>query len=173
MGKMQGEALVMGYDEMGWVDSRIAALIESDSDTMTYGCLMLAETLCFRYELWKPYLRSMMEADMKSVSIGTKSKSEVLESCLQQMKACFLDVSCEFLVFHDTYPNIVILKPWQNKKWRKATLLSLLYLATVSLNVYTVIWLHDGRWFNAGKGEQSEAPWCNGDILCKVFDFGH
>ncbi|WVZ55592.1 hypothetical protein U9M48_006232 [Paspalum notatum var. saurae] len=55
-----GEALVMGYDEMG-------------------------------YELWKPYLRSMMEADMKSVSIGTKSKSEVLQSCLQQMKACFLD----------------------------------------------------------------------------------
>lgn len=55
-----GEALVMGYDEMG-------------------------------YELWKPYLRSMMEADMKSVSMGTKSKSEVLESCLQQMKACFLD----------------------------------------------------------------------------------
>uniref|UniRef100_A0A0E0K969 DNA topoisomerase n=1 Tax=Oryza punctata TaxID=4537 RepID=A0A0E0K969_ORYPU len=55
-----GEALVMGYDEMG-------------------------------YELWKPYLRSMMEADMKSVSIGTKSKSEVLENCLQQMKACFLD----------------------------------------------------------------------------------
>lgn len=43
------------------------------------------------YELWKPYLRSMMEADMKSVSIGTKSKSEVLENCLQQMKACFLD----------------------------------------------------------------------------------
>lgn len=30
---------------------------------------------------------------MKSVSIGTKSKSEVLENCLQQMKACFLDVS--------------------------------------------------------------------------------
>ncbi|CAL9117466.1 unnamed protein product [Musa textilis] len=55
-----GEALVMGYDEMG-------------------------------YELWKPYLRAMMECDMKAVSIGTKSKSEVLESCLQQMKACFLD----------------------------------------------------------------------------------
>lgn len=55
-----GEALVMGYDEMG-------------------------------YELWKPYLRSMMEADMKSVSIGTKSKAQVLEGCLQQMKACFLD----------------------------------------------------------------------------------
>ncbi|KAM0870274.1 hypothetical protein ACQ4PT_040115 [Festuca glaucescens] len=55
-----GEALVMGYDEMG-------------------------------YELWKPYLRSMMEADMKAVSIGTKSKSEVLEGCLQQMEACFRD----------------------------------------------------------------------------------
>ncbi|KAK8951975.1 hypothetical protein KSP39_PZI003183 [Platanthera zijinensis] len=55
-----GEALVMGYDDMG-------------------------------YELWKPYLRSMMECDMKEVSIGSKSKSQVLESCLQQMKACFLD----------------------------------------------------------------------------------
>ncbi|KAG6493087.1 hypothetical protein ZIOFF_048063 [Zingiber officinale] len=55
-----GEALVMGYDEMG-------------------------------YELWKPYLRAMMECDMKAVSIGTKRKSEVLESCLQQMKACFID----------------------------------------------------------------------------------
>ncbi|XP_031504229.1 DNA topoisomerase 3-alpha [Nymphaea colorata] len=55
-----GEALVMGYDEMG-------------------------------YELWKPYLRSAMESDMKSVSVGTKRKAEVLESCLQQMKACFLD----------------------------------------------------------------------------------
>ncbi|KAK1297595.1 hypothetical protein QJS10_CPB15g01979 [Acorus calamus] len=56
-----GEALVMGYDDMG-------------------------------YELWKPYLRAMMECDMKAVSIGTKRKSEVLETCLQQMKACFVDV---------------------------------------------------------------------------------
>ncbi|XP_078164246.1 topoisomerase 3alpha isoform X2 [Carex rostrata] len=55
-----GEALVMGYDDMG-------------------------------YELWKPYLRSMMEADMRAVSMGTKTKSQVLEACLQQMKACFLD----------------------------------------------------------------------------------
>ncbi|OVA03617.1 DNA topoisomerase [Macleaya cordata] len=55
-----GEALVMGYDDMG-------------------------------YKLWKPYLRSMMECDMKAVSLGTKRKSEVLETCLQQMKACFLD----------------------------------------------------------------------------------
>eukprot|EP00268_Persea_americana_P023587 TRINITY_DN23151_c0_g1_i6.p1 TRINITY_DN23151_c0_g1~~TRINITY_DN23151_c0_g1_i6.p1 ORF type:complete len:239 (+),score=52.97 TRINITY_DN23151_c0_g1_i6:1054-1770(+) len=55
-----GEALVMGYDEMG-------------------------------YELWKPYLRSMMECDMKAVSVGTKRKAEILETCLQQMKACFLD----------------------------------------------------------------------------------
>ncbi|CAN1250035.1 DNA topoisomerase 3-alpha [Linum perenne] len=55
-----GEALVMGYDEMG-------------------------------YELWKPNLRSMMEYDMKEVSVGHKSKADVLAACLQQMKACFLD----------------------------------------------------------------------------------
>lgn len=46
-----------------------------------------------RYELWKPNLRSMMEYDMKEVSVGHKSKAEVLANCLQQMKACFLDVS--------------------------------------------------------------------------------
>ncbi|KAK9040294.1 hypothetical protein V6N11_015465 [Hibiscus sabdariffa] len=56
----KGEALVMGYDDMG-------------------------------YELWKPNLRSMMEFDMKQVSVGNKSKDEVLAACLQQMKACFLD----------------------------------------------------------------------------------
>ncbi|KAK8325657.1 hypothetical protein V6Z11_A11G064400 [Gossypium hirsutum] len=55
-----GEALVMGYDDMG-------------------------------YELWKPNLRSMMEFDMKEVSVGNKSKHEVLATCLQQMKACFFD----------------------------------------------------------------------------------
>ncbi|XP_058186237.1 DNA topoisomerase 3-alpha isoform X1 [Rhododendron vialii] len=55
-----GEALVMGYDDMG-------------------------------YELWKPYLRAMMESDMKLVSMGAKRKAEVLETCLEQMKACFLD----------------------------------------------------------------------------------
>ncbi|KAJ3673895.1 hypothetical protein LUZ60_005887 [Juncus effusus] len=55
-----GEALVMGYDDMG-------------------------------YELWKPHLRSNMEADMKAVSIGTKTKAQVLEFILQQMKDCFLD----------------------------------------------------------------------------------
>ncbi|XP_058186238.1 DNA topoisomerase 3-alpha isoform X2 [Rhododendron vialii] len=56
----KGEALVMGYDDMG-------------------------------YELWKPYLRAMMESDMKLVSMGAKRKAEVLETCLEQMKACFLD----------------------------------------------------------------------------------
>ncbi|RDY10657.1 DNA topoisomerase 3-alpha, partial [Mucuna pruriens] len=55
-----GEALVMGYDDMG-------------------------------YKLWKPYLRAVMERDMKSVSEGNKSKAEVLATSLQQMKACFLD----------------------------------------------------------------------------------
>lgn len=67
----------------------VAAHTESVHDDMA----ALLKRYYFRYELWKPYLRSMMEADMKSVSMGTKSKSEVLESCLQQMKACFLDVS--------------------------------------------------------------------------------
>ncbi|GMH10402.1 hypothetical protein Nepgr_012243 [Nepenthes gracilis] len=43
------------------------------------------------YELWKPFLRSMMEGDMKAVGMGTKQKGEVLAACLQQMKACFLD----------------------------------------------------------------------------------
>ncbi|CAH2043602.1 unnamed protein product [Thlaspi arvense] len=55
-----GEALVMGYDDMG-------------------------------YELWKPNLRAIMEHDMNEVSVGRKTKAEVLETCLQQMKACFLD----------------------------------------------------------------------------------
>ncbi|CAM9000781.1 unnamed protein product [Rhodiola kirilowii] len=55
-----GEALVLGYDDMG-------------------------------YELWKPYLRSAMESDMKAVSIGTKRKNDALTACLEQMKACFLD----------------------------------------------------------------------------------
>ncbi|CAA0839526.1 DNA topoisomerase 3-alpha, partial [Striga hermonthica] len=55
-----GEALVMGYDDMG-------------------------------YELWKPDLRSQMESDMKAVSIGAKRKEEILDTCLQKMKTCFLD----------------------------------------------------------------------------------
>ncbi|KAE7997552.1 hypothetical protein FH972_002178 [Carpinus fangiana] len=55
-----GEALVMGYDDMG-------------------------------YQLWKPYLRAVMERDMKAVSEGTMRKAEVLTTSLQQMKACFLD----------------------------------------------------------------------------------
>lgn len=48
-----------------------------------------------RYKLWKPYLRAVMERDMKAVSEGTKSKAEVLLTSLQQMKACFLDVSLQ------------------------------------------------------------------------------
>nr|GEX91788.1 24-methylenesterol C-methyltransferase 2 [Tanacetum cinerariifolium] len=36
-----------------------------------------------RYELWKPYLRSMMEEeDMEAVSLGTKRKENVLATCL-------------------------------------------------------------------------------------------
>ncbi|MCH88617.1 DNA topoisomerase 3-alpha-like, partial [Trifolium medium] len=53
------------------------------------------------YKLWKPYLRAVMERDMKSVSEGTKSKAEVLDTSLQQMKACFLDVSCSLMKCED------------------------------------------------------------------------
>ncbi|KAB1210515.1 DNA topoisomerase 3-alpha [Morella rubra] len=55
-----GEALVIGYDDMG-------------------------------YKLWKPYLRAVMERDMKAVSEGTKNKAEVLAMSLEQMRSCFLD----------------------------------------------------------------------------------
>ena len=38
---------------------------------------------------------------MKAVSLGTKRKAEILASCLQEMKACFLDVSVwEHLCLH-------------------------------------------------------------------------
>lgn len=56
-------------------------------------CDVCMHVYVHRYELWKPHLRSMMESDMKAVSVGTKRKAEVLEACLQQMKACFIDVS--------------------------------------------------------------------------------
>ncbi|GFP92823.1 DNA topoisomerase 3-alpha [Phtheirospermum japonicum] len=59
----KGEALVMGYDDMGGIS----------------------------YELWKPDLRSQMERDVAAVCGGTKRKAEVLETWLQKMKACFLD----------------------------------------------------------------------------------
>lgn len=39
-----------------------------------------------------------MERDMNEVSVGRKTKAEVLETCLQQMKACFLDVSQVFFI---------------------------------------------------------------------------
>lgn len=35
---------------------------------------------------------------MKAVSEGTKSKAEVLTTSLQQMKACFVDVSRQFAI---------------------------------------------------------------------------
>lgn len=44
------------------------------------------------HELWKPRLRAEMESDMTAVSEGRKRKDEVLQTCLQRMKACFLDV---------------------------------------------------------------------------------
>lgn len=54
----------------------------------------LAIWFCWHsYELWKPYLRANMESDMTAVSMGTKRKDEVLETCLRMMKECFVDVS--------------------------------------------------------------------------------
>lgn len=53
-----------------------------------------------RYELWKPNLRAIMEHDMNEVSVGNKTKAEVLETCLQQMKACFLDVSELYHIYY-------------------------------------------------------------------------
>ncbi|MFQ6633109.1 hypothetical protein Gotur_011260 [Gossypium turneri] len=41
--------------------------------------------------LMEVVVSSMMEFDMKEVSVGNKSKDEVLATCLQQMKACFFD----------------------------------------------------------------------------------
>ena len=41
-----------------------------------------------------------MEHDMNEVSVGNKTKAEVLETCLQQMKACFLDVSELFRIYY-------------------------------------------------------------------------
>ncbi|KAM7513869.1 hypothetical protein LguiA_003452 [Lonicera macranthoides] len=74
-----GEALVMGYDDMG-VIGRYSNILAGLYNASIMG-----------YELWKPYLRAMMECDMKAVSVGTKRKAEVLATCLQQMKTCFLD----------------------------------------------------------------------------------
>lgn len=41
-----------------------------------------------------------MEHDMNEVSVGIKTKAEVLETCLQQMKACFLDVSELYHIYY-------------------------------------------------------------------------
>lgn len=55
-----------------------------------------------------------MEHDMNEVSVGSKTKAEVLETCLQQMKACFLDVSklfFEYIFFaFSQWPNLFLLK---------------------------------------------------------------
>ncbi|KAK9110037.1 hypothetical protein Sjap_018097 [Stephania japonica] len=75
------EALA-AFDDCKW--TAVYALLGDIGDIST--------AYSFRYELWKSNLRSMMECDMKAMSIGTKRKYEVLDTCLQQMmKACFLD----------------------------------------------------------------------------------
>lgn len=54
-----------------------------------------------------------MEHDMNEVSVGRKTKAEVLETCLQQMKACFVDVSQLFffrIFAFSLWPNLLLLK---------------------------------------------------------------
>ena len=40
-------------------------------------------------ELYKPYLRARMEADMKAIAEGQKAKQEIQEECLREMRAIF------------------------------------------------------------------------------------
>eukprot|EP00898_Chlorokybus_atmophyticus_P007322 jgi/Chlat1/7591/Chrsp63S09151 len=59
-----GEALVLGYDAMG-------------------------------YDLWKPALRAAMEADMKRVGVGSKTKQAAVLECLTIMKQTFSQANAQ------------------------------------------------------------------------------
>lgn len=41
-------------------------------------------------DLYKPYLRAQMEADMKKVTLGEKTKQETYDQCLSEMKRIFM-----------------------------------------------------------------------------------
>ena len=41
-------------------------------------------------DLHKPYLRAAMEADMKQIEFGTRTRDEVLRECVQEMRKIFL-----------------------------------------------------------------------------------
>ncbi len=40
-------------------------------------------------ELYKPYLRSKMEIDMKAIAEGTRPKHVIFQECLAEMKKIF------------------------------------------------------------------------------------
>lgn len=40
-------------------------------------------------DLYKPYLRSKMEKDMKEIAQGTRNKADVLADCVQSMLSIF------------------------------------------------------------------------------------
>lgn len=52
---------------------------------------------------------------MKEVSVGNKSKADVLSTCLQQMKACFLDVRLELNLFSQIPKHALTLKFYRIK----------------------------------------------------------
>lgn len=41
-------------------------------------------------ELYKPYLRAQMEADMKAIADGEKSKDEIYKECVMEMRKIFV-----------------------------------------------------------------------------------
>ena len=41
-------------------------------------------------DLYKPYLRAQMEADMKAIADGVKTKQEIYTECLKEMRKIFM-----------------------------------------------------------------------------------
>ena len=41
-------------------------------------------------DLYKPYLRAQMEADMKAIAEGRKTRNEIYTECLKEMKKIFV-----------------------------------------------------------------------------------
>ena len=41
-------------------------------------------------DLYKPYLRAQMEADMKAIAEGVKSRQEIYNECLKEMRKIFI-----------------------------------------------------------------------------------
>ena len=41
-------------------------------------------------ELYKPFLRAQMEADMKAIAQGRKSKQEIYDDSIKEMKRIFM-----------------------------------------------------------------------------------